>query len=402
MLTSVQWLNRYLDPANLTPDEAVEVLEAGCFPIEAVEPVGDDTQLDVELTSNRGDCFSHAHLARDIAAITGRIYNAPLPAGERAEPKAANDGVVDNTVTDLCPRFTARKITGVKVGPSPEWLQKLLEAVGQRPINNIVDISNFALFELGHPSHCFDLSAIEGGRLVVRHAKAGETLKVLDGSEHKLLESDLVVADANKPVSLAGVIGGLDSGVTEKTTDILLEVATWHPTTIRDTARRLDIRTDAGYRFERTVAPHDLARVNDYIAQMIVEIAGGTIEGELFDAGVASAALREVPLRAQRVEHILGIDVPADEIARLMTAIGVKVAGSNGDFTCTVPPERPDLTREIDLIEEVARLHGIDKMPVSPRVDVPLDVEHPERWQRREGACRYNVRICWRNIFGDI
>ncbi|MEM1424375.1 MAG: phenylalanine--tRNA ligase subunit beta [Planctomycetota bacterium] len=386
MLTSVQWLNRYLDPANLTADEAVEVLEAGCFPIESVEQVAGDTQLDVELTSNRGDCFSHAHLARDIAAITGRAYKAPLPAGAHGAPKGPSDGAVENTVTDRCPRFTARRITGVTVGPSPEWLRKLLEAVGQRPINNIVDISNFALFELGHPSHCFDMGTLAGGGLVVRHARAGETLRVLDGTEHRLVETDLVVADAEKPVSLAGVVGGLATGVTEKTTDVLLEVATWDPTTIRDTARRLDIRTDAGYRFERTVAPHDLARVNEYIAQMIVDIAGGTPEGDLSDAGVAPAPLREVPLRAPRVEHILGIEVPANEIARLMTAIGITVSGADGDFTCTVPPERPDLTREIDLIEEVARLHGIDKMPVSPRVNVPLDVEHPERWQRREGA----------------
>ncbi|GAB4544304.1 MAG: phenylalanine--tRNA ligase subunit beta [Phycisphaerales bacterium] len=386
MLTSVQWLNRYLHPADLTPEEAVEVLEAGCFPIESVEPVGDDTQLDVELTSNRGDCFSHAHLARDIAAITGRAYRPPLAPGEHGAPKGPTDGVVDIVASDLCPRFTARRIAGVTVAPSPDWMRTLLEAVGQRPINNIVDISNYALFELGHPSHCFDMHALEGERLIVRHAAKGETLKVLDGGEHALLERDLVVADASKPVSLAGVIGGLVSGVTERTTDVLLEVATWDPTTIRNTARRLDIRTDAGYRFERTVAPHDLARVNDHIAQMIVDIAGGTIEGPLSDAGAPLPALRTVPLRAARVEHLLGIHIPSGEIVRLLSTIGVDITGEAGDFTCTVPPERPDLLREVDLIEEVARLHGIDKMPVSPRVEVPLDVEHPEGWRRREGA----------------
>lgn len=386
MLTSVQWLNRYLSPSDLSADEAVRVLEAGCFPIEAVEQVGADTRLDVELTSNRGDCFSHAHLARDIAAITGRAYTAPLTIDDAGSPGGATDGVVENRVTDLCPRFTARRITGVKVGPSPAWMQKLLEAVGQRPINAIVDISNFALFELGHPSHCFDLGTLEGGRLVVRHAEKGETLKVLDGGVHTLVETDLVVADASKPQSLAGVIGGLDSGVTEKTTDVLLEVATWDPTTIRTTARRLDIRTDAGYRFERIVSPVPLAAVNDCIANMIVEIAGGTIEGELSDAGVALPEALVVELRAARVEHLLGITIPNDEIVRLLTTIGVGVSGEAGVFSCTIPCERPDLTREVDLIEEVARLHGIDQLPVAPRVEVPLDVQHPERWALREKA----------------
>ncbi len=386
MLTSVSWLNRYLDPADLTADEAVRVLEAGCFPIESVEPVGDDTRLDVELTSNRGDCFSHAHLARDIAAITGRTYKAPLAAGDNGAPKGASDGDVENTVTDLCPRFTAQKITGVQVGPSPAWLQRLLEAVGQRPINTIVDVSNFALFELGHPSHCFDLKTLEGERLVVRHAAKGETLTVLDGTQHKLRESDLVVADASKPVSLAGVVGGLGSGVTPSTTDVLLEVATWDPTTIRDTARRLDIRTDAGYRFERFVNAIDLARVNAYIARLIVEIAGGTIEGPMSDAGAPLPDLHTVQLRMARITHLLGIEIPADEVARLLSTVGIGIDGGAGVFDCTIPAERPDLTREVDLIEEVARLHGIDKMPVSPRVEVPLDVDHPEQWRRREGA----------------
>lgn len=390
MLTSVQWLNRFLDPADLTAEEAVRVLEASCFPIEGIEEVGGDTQLDVELTSNRGDCFAHATLARDIAAITGRAFLAPIALSDEIPASDAAPELVRNEVPELCPRFTARRITGVRVGPSPQWLQDLLIAVGLRPINNVADATNFMLYELGYPSHAFDANTLNGGGLVVRHARAGESLTALDGRTHTLVETDLVVADHEKAVSLAGVIGGLETGVTEQTTDVLLEVATWDVPTIRATARRLDIRTDAGYRFERIVNPQRVAAVNDALAHFIAEIAGGTVEPALSIAGPELAPARELVLRTRRCADVLGITVQTDEIVRLMRAIGVGVeVRSEGEFPelgCTIPFDRPDLLREIDLIEEVVRLHGIDQLPVSPRVEVPLDVEHPELWERRERA----------------
>jgi len=298
---------------------------------------------------------------------------------------------------DACPRFTARLIRGVKVGPSPEWMQQALRAIGLRPINSVVDISNYVLFELGHPNHVFDFNAIKGGGggsggggLIIRNAEPGETVVGLDEIEHKLVPGDLVVADHERVVSIAGVIGGQGTGVTESTTDVLVEVATWHPVTVRSTARRLGITTDAVYRFERFVDPRDLAHANDRVCQLILEIAGGKLVGEMADEGISAEPRRVVDLRAARCEYKLGIEVPTDEIERLLSAVGmgVRVAGTGIDavLTCTIPPHRHDVTREIDLIEEVLRLHGMDNVPVASTMQVQLDLAHPPEWNKREKA----------------
>jgi len=389
MLTSVRWLNRYLDPADLAAEEAIRVLEATCFPIESVVETPDgDTVLDVELTSNRGDCFSHLNLAADISALTGRTLVRPEDRPEAPEGEAGTS--VDNRVPDRCPLFTARVIRNVKVGPSPDWLAQLLTNVGQRPINNIVDISNFALFELGHPSHMFDLATLKEGRLIVREADRNEKLQGLDGRVHQLEPTDLVVADAQRAVSLAGIVGGEETGVTEGTTEVLLEVATWDPATIRRTARRLDIRTDAGYRFERIVSPGDLRWASDRITALILEIAGGELVGPVIEAGNPAPERQVITLRESRCERLLGVQVSAGETRRLLDAIGVgcELVGRGGEalLRCTIPNRRPDLEREVDLIEEVGRLHGIDNLPMAERVEVPLEIDHPSTWERREGA----------------
>ena len=391
MLTSVRWLNRYLDPADLTPDEAVRVLEATSFPIEDREDRPDgDAVLDVEVTSNRGDCVSHVGLAREIAAATGRRLTLPEPSPATGAGGAGDRAALENRVPELCPRFTARVITGVRIGPSPSWLVEALESIGQRSINNVVDVSNFVLFELGHPSHTFDLATLRGGRLVVRHAETGERLVALDGAELALRPEDLVVADAERPVSLAGVIGGLESGVTERTTDVLLEVATWDPATIRRTARRLGVRTDAGYRFERTVDARELDHASLRCAELILEVAGGTLAPGSLDEGRAPEARTVATLRAARCEHVLGKALDVAEMTTLLEAagFGVRAAGSGADavLECAVPHFRPDVTREIDVIEEVARLHGIDQFDVAPSMSVPLEIDHPAQWAGRDRA----------------
>jgi phenylalanyl-tRNA synthetase beta chain len=388
MNTSVHWLNRYLDPADLTPDEAVEVLEAYSFPIESREDrPGGDAVLDVEITSNRGDCLCHLGLAREIAAATGRKLAAPAPPALPAGDDVAARTGVENRVPDLCPRFTARLVTGVKVGPSPAWLAGALESVGLRPINNVVDVSNFVLHELGHPNHVFDLDTLDERRLVVRHAERGERLVTLEDREVELRPEDLVVADARRAVSLAGVIGGRDTGVTEKTTSVLLEVATWDPVTIRRTARRLDIRTDAGYRFERTVDAREIPAAADRCVELILEVAGGEVVPGTIDVGAPLDEPRTVRLRLDRVEHVLGKPIEAPEIATKLGVIGFGVTpGRDGALECVVPNARPDITREIDVIEEVARLHGMDHFEVQASLPVPLQIEHPARWERRERA----------------
>ncbi len=407
MLTSVQWLNRYLDPADLTADEAVRVLEAHAFPIESVEHLGNgDTRLDVEMTSNRGDAFSHINLAKDIAAATGRGVKLPgtlsggsLPSGS-GEPSDLI--VLDNKVPDRCPRFTARLIRGVKVGPSPDWLVNALEAVGQRSINNIVDVSNYVLFETGHPSHTFDLARLTGSRLIIRQATEGETLTTLDEKKHTLTEDDLVVADESRAVSLAGVIGGLDTRVTDDTTDVLLEVATWDPLVVRKTARRLNINTDAGYRFARTVDMRDVPWASARAAELILEVAGGELvgghEGMLVD-GQEERPLPTITLRPERVNKVLGVDVPRERIAEMLATIDVRTEpasskGSETELACTIPARRVhDLHREIDLIEEVARLHGFDHMEVAASLPVQLELRHPPAWDRRERATEHVHRV---------
>ncbi|MFB3431949.1 MAG: phenylalanine--tRNA ligase subunit beta [Phycisphaerales bacterium] len=398
MLTSLEWLNRYLDPARpVGLDEAVELLEAYSFPIESVEDVpGGDHCLDVELTSNRGDCFSHLSLAKETAASSGRSV-VPPPAWEPGRAPAVNGQplagsfTIENAVPTLCPRFTGRIIRGVKVGPSPDWLRALLEAVGQKSINNVVDASNFVLLELGHPSHTFDLATLKGDKLEIRHARAGESLLCLDEKTHKLVPTDLVVADAERAVSLAGVIGGRETGVTEQTTDLLVELATWDPATVRATARRLQISTDAGYRFERTVDARDLQRASDRLVELIIELAGGELVGaseadSIISVGADFAPENVVDLRTQRCRDILGIDIEDSRMQVLLETIGFTVEpGSAGVLRCTVPHNRAhEVTREIDLIEEVARLNGLEQIEVQPELPVQLTLRHPEQWHHRE------------------
>lgn len=408
MLTSAAWLNRLIEGPDFSTQELVDLLEAHSFPIEGVESISlssgsTDDQLDVELTSNRGDCFSHVALASEIAAVTNRSVNRPGVTGGGAphsgtagDPSSAT-GIDNRCAAPLgtqgaCPLFTTRLIRGVKVGPSPTWLVDALEAVGQRSINNVVDISNYVLFEIGSPSHAFDFAKVKGGGLIIRYAAAGETLTVLDGSTHKLTESDIVVADAEGPISLAGVMGGQDSGVTDSTTDILLEVATWDPATVRTTARRLQLSTDASYNFERTVDPATIREASDRLVELILEIAGGELIGEgdasCLSEGLAVEPLPVVPARLQRVAYVLGVEIPADEAERLLESIGFGVAQAADDvLNVTIPARRRhEITREIDLIEEITRLHGIDKLEVASTLPVQLDLKHPEEWAARERA----------------
>lgn len=401
MLTSLRWLNQYLSPATLTADEADHVLTFVGFPVESREELcTGDVKLDVELTSNRGDCLSHLGLAREVAAATGRTLVPPTT----TDPKASATPVdsvtsVDNRLTAPsptigvavgCPRFTARVIRGVRVGPSPAWLVGHLESVGLRPINNIVDITNFINLELGHPCHVFDLDTLTGKRLIVRAAADGETIVALDGRKHNLRETDMVVADADKPVSIAGIIGGLHSGVTEATTTILFEMATWDPKAVRRTARRLDIRTDASHRFERTVDARDIDAAAARAIALIHELAGGELLQGVIDASAPLPPRTRVFLRPARCEHILGINIPTARITTLLSSIGVAVESDTqtGEerLRCTIPPHRHDVSREIDLIEEVARLNGLDNITLAPALAVNLELNHPQDWSRRERA----------------
>lgn len=393
MHISLKWLNRYLSPANLSADEADRLLTQAGFPIESREAVGSgDTMLDVEVTSNRGDCLSHIGCAREVAAMRGGSVKRSLvmPDVRAAEHRGLVGEVLrlENRESGHCPLFTARVIRGCRVGASPAWLVEALEAVGQRSINNVVDVTNFITFEFGNPCHVFDLKKLAGGALVIRFAKPGEKLVTLDGKERTLVERDLVVADAEKATSLAGVIGGQTSEVDGGTTDVVFEMATWDPVTVRTAARRLGIRTDAGYRFERGVHPATIEAAAERAVALICELTGGVACSGVLSAGASMPEPVVVMMRPSRVERIAGVEVPAGDMIGVLRDLEFDVTQEGDDaLRCVVPPHRLDVTREIDLVEEIARARGLEAVPTLERLAVkPRSLQNSERAVREAGS----------------
>ncbi len=382
MNTSVRWLNEYLTPSDVSAASAGDVLTNTGFPIEeTVELDNGDVMLDVEVTSNRGDCLSHIGLAREIASATHRSLRMPtVPDRIEAGPGEGADGAIaiDNRIPELCSLFTGRVIKGVSVGPSPDWLVRALEAVGLRSVNNVVDVTNYVLMEFGQPTHVFDLATLGAGpsgrpTLIVRNATKGETLPLLDGTKASLVDGDMVIADgADRPVSLAGIMGGSETEVGSGTTDVLLEAATWDPVTVRTTSRRLRVRSDSSHRYERIVDPRTIDLAARRAADLIVQLAGGELLPGAVEVGVPARPPTVVSLRPDRCRALLGVDVSDTEASDILNALEIQTVASDGVLTCTVPAIRPDLTREIDLIEEVIRIHGISKLPVHDKMSVPV------------------------------
>jgi phenylalanyl-tRNA synthetase beta chain len=395
MKTSVRWLNEYLEPADVSPEAAEHALTGVGFPIEEAVRLPDaDTMLDVEVTSNRGDCISHIGLAREIAAATGRRLRLPAIPDHARSGEASSLVHLDNQVPQTCRLFTLRIIRGVKVGPSPEWLVRALASVGQRSINNVVDATNYVMFELGQPTHAFDLARVGKDpsgvpQVIVRGAAKGEKLTLLDGRRIELAPGELVVCDPSGPISLAGIMGGLGSEVTDSTTDVLLEAATWDPLTVRRAARRLQVSTDACYRFERRVDPRTIELAARRVADIIMKTGGpgARIVTGVVEAGAPAEPLTRVTLRPARCRAIMGVDTPSADMIRALRAHDVQVTpqAPTGDapLECTIPAHRPDLEREIDLIEEVARTLGLDKIPTLELLPV-----RPSAPQNRERAAR--------------
>jgi phenylalanyl-tRNA synthetase beta chain len=313
-----------------------------------------DTIFELEVTPNRPDMLGYLGVAREVGAITGSAPKNPgisLPV-----EKAAADFV--RLEDPGCPFYSARLIRGVRVGASPQWLADRLTAAGLRPINNIVDVTNYVLLETGQPLHAFDLGRLEAG-IVVRKARSGETFKALDGSELKLRELDLVIADGKKAVALAGVIGGAETGVTGETTDILLESAWFEPARVRRTSRELGLSTDSSYRFERRVDPAAVLAASARATQLILETAGGSAEPEVLVAGEIPQCGATIRLRNDRCRALLGLEISDSEIAAILQKLGLTMSGD----AWQAPSYRPDLTRDVDLIEEVIRVAGIDRVP---------------------------------------
>ena len=376
MKISLAWLNEYLDRP-VDADEIERLLTQQGTPIETREAIANnDTVVDVEVTSNRSDCLSHVGVAREVAAGSSRTLRlpdagAPAPSGDAVEKLTS----VTVETPALCPVYTARVIRGVKVGPSPAWLVRKLEAVGLKSVSNVVDVTNFILFEMGQPLHAFDLNALDGKRIVVRHAKPGEMFEAIDHTTHELGKPGqdvFVIADAKKPVAIAGVMGGVTSEVTASTTDVLLESALFEPLAVRRSARALRLASDSSYRFERGVDPRGVELASRRAAALIIQLAGGTLAPGVIRVGAPEPAEIAVTMRLRRCADLLGYPVSVDRAMEILSKLGFRPVGKERSrvLQCTVPSHRLDVSREIDLIEEVARLNGLSNVPVRDRLPV--------------------------------
>jgi phenylalanyl-tRNA synthetase beta chain len=365
MKLSPYWIRDFVD---LTVDDhrlAEDLTNVG-IAVEGISGVGAEMVFEMEIGTNRPDAMNHYGVAREAAAI----YDVPLkqPSALSFQPSArySKDTPFPITVEEpeLCPRFTARVIRGTRIVPSPEKIQRRLQLIDQRPISNAVDATNYVLWEIGKPTHVFDMDLLEGGRIIVRKAQPGETLRTLDGVERKLSTDDLVVADGKKPVGLAGVMGGYDTMITEKTRNIVIESAWWDPGIIRRMARRHTLHTDASHRFERGADFESTVLSCDRVAELILDSGGGELVGGVVD--VVSKRMDQAPvvLHVAEVKRILGGNLDAGQIFRLLKRLGLALIPEGEDeaqFRVHIPSWRLDVEREIDLIEEIARLHGYDK-----------------------------------------
>ena len=333
-------------------------------PLSEVLPLGEPV-LEIEVTPNRSDCFGVHGVAREVHAITGAAL-APDPWAEdapaEAEGEASDYASVAVEVPELCPRFTARAFTEVTIGPSPLWLQARLAAAGQRPINNVVDITNYVMLLTAQPLHAFDLDKVPGGELIVRTAAEGEKMTTLDDVERAFDAETVLVCDREGPSGIAGIMGGQRSEVSEETTRVLLEVACWNGTNILRTSRLLGLRSEASARFEKQLHPELCMRAQRIASRLLVELCGAKLAPGTIDVAAGVPEPRRLRLRAARVEGLLGMTISQDEQRTYLERLGFAAGADGEDLQVTVPPERHhDVTREVDLIEEVARVHGIDE-----------------------------------------
>ncbi len=323
----------------------------------------DDQILELDLTPNRGDCLSIRGVAREVAAILNLPLKMPEPVFPESATNAAELVRVDIEDPGLCGRYVARLIEDVRVGPSPLWLQRRLFAAGMRPINNIVDITNYVMLEWGQPQHAFDYNTVQDGHVIVRNARPGETLVTLDGQERRLTPEMLLITDPGRVIGIAGVMGGLDSEVTAGTRRVLLESAYFNPVSIRRTSKALGLRSEASTRFEKGVDPEGCLRAADRAAELMHEIGAGRVATGAVDAYPEPYTPKTIVLRPERVEQILGLPVPRQEIQGILERLGFEPREAEDRFLASVPSHRFDVAREIDLIEEVARIYGYDRVP---------------------------------------
>ena len=383
MKVLVSWLREFVDVPG-TPEEIAATMSVRGFAVEGIDPVGEDAVLDFEITGNRPDCMSVIGIAREVATAYGLPMAGPPSAGpalrenRHRRPGSAEGGpgagvteagpagraidvFIDNP--DLCPRYVGA-VADVTVGPSPDWMQSRLRAAGIRPISSIVDITNYVLIELGQPMHAFDSSLVGGAQIRVRTARTGETLKTLDGQTRQLSPDMLVIADAERPVAIAGVMGGANSEVSDRTLAIVFESACFNPLSVRRTSRALGLKTEASMRFERGTDPWLPVTAMERACALLEQIGAGRARGAMVDRYPAPIEPAVLHLRRDKVAGLIGMSVPDADVTRILASLGFGLRDAAAGWEVTVPTRRVDVVREVDLIEEIARHYGFDRVPV--------------------------------------
>jgi len=380
MIVSWDWLTQYVD-VKASHDEVTQRLMLAGLNHDGTEAVEGDFAINLEVTSNRPDCLGHLGIAREVAVLFDRTLKVPAADPREGSTSVKDLAQVDLRAPELCPRYTARVIRGLKIAGSPQWLTSRLRTLGIPAINNVVDITNYVLFECGQPLHAFDLSRLAGRRIVVRKANAGEKFLAINHKTYELDPSVCVIADAEQAVALGGVMGGASSEVSSSTSEVLLESAEFDPLAIRNTARRLNLHSDSSYRFERGVDPQGVEWASRRACELILELAGGELARGVVDVGRPPPKREPVTLRFSQLLRILGIEIASDRARQILVALGNRELEANGQRVVVAPPSwRRDLTREIDLVEEVARIEGYDKIPEDVRV--PMATSHRTREDR--------------------
>jgi phenylalanyl-tRNA synthetase beta chain len=372
MKFTLHWLQEFVSYSG-APERLAELLTMAGLEVESLTPLregGTDRQdwlFEVGVTPNRGDCLGIAGIAREVAALAGETLRSP--AASAVKKDAAIHKRISLKINDaaLCARYSARIVDDIQIAPSPVWMRHRLEACGVRAINNVVDVSNYVMLETGQPLHAFDLDRLSAKKIVVRAAGEDTRFTTLDGVERALVASDLLICDADVPVALAGVMGGMDSEVRDGTRSVLLESANFAPAAIRRTAKRLALHSEASHRFERGVDPEGTIAALNRAVHLLGEVAGGRPLAGVADIYARKEKPATLVLREERVAKLLGLNIDLESAERLLKSVGMKITrqGKSRCLKATPPTSRPDLTREADLIEELARLHGYDNIPTA-------------------------------------
>lgn len=363
MIVSKNWLSEYVD-VSMPLDDLTDRLTMSGLNLEGVEEADADVAIDLEVTSNRPDCLGHLGVAREVSVLFDTHLNCPDPQPPTSSDTVAGATSVQIDCPDLCHEYHARVIRGVKIGESPDWLKQRLATAGINSVNNVVDVTNYVMLECGQPLHAFDFDKLHDRRIVVRRAAVGEKLVAIDQREYTLPADACVIADGNRPVAIAGVMGGLDTEISNQTTSVLVETASFDPVSVRSTARELKLHSPSSFRFERRVDRNSIDWASRRCCELILQVAGGELLAGSVVAGDAPGSRAPIQLRFDQVKRILGIAVPAAECVSILERLGLKCEQQSDETASfTAPSWRLDLTRECDLIEEIARIHGYEQIP---------------------------------------